>query len=83
MDFICCKFEYNSLFNIVNCQMCEKLIHGHTCVVILLIEYDDIMWIMYNIIIVLTWLLLVISNLRWPMQVGDMTFAACYYFEAL
>ena len=30
--------------------MCEKLIHGHTCVVILLIEYDVIMWIMYTVL---------------------------------
>ena len=48
--FICYTFEYYSLFNIVNCQMCEELIHRHTCVVILLIEYYVIMWIMYTVL---------------------------------
>ena len=38
MDFICFMFEYYSLFNIVNYQMCEKLMPRRTYVIILLIE---------------------------------------------
>ena len=40
-------------FNIVNCQMREKLIHRYTRVIILLIDLD-IMYIMYTCLTIIS-----------------------------